>query len=172
MTLFIPTVDSSIKSVHFSNRRGIKPTIIVIHHTAGTNSLNYLTKNSAGVSTHALITKMGKIWRMVPDEIGANTVGYSAIGIYSRIAITLKGIRSCNLMSLNIELENLGNGNDPYPIQQVHACAWQVNEWRKKYGYLFVMSHAVIDTNGKTDPLGFPWFTFEEAVASYSQYKV
>lgn len=172
MTLFIPPVDSSVRSVHFSDRRGVKPTIIVIHHTAGVNSLVYLTKNSEKVSTHALISKPGKIWRMVPDEVGANTVGFSAIGIYSKIALTLKGIRSCNLMSLNIELENLGNGNDPYPIEQVQACAWQVHEWRKKYGYLFVVSHAVIDTNGKTDPLGFPWYKFEEALASYSQYKV
>lgn len=171
MTLIIPTVDSSVKSVHFTTRKGRLPTIIVIHHTAGVDSLAYLTKNSPQVSTHALIQKSGKIYRMVADELAANTVGFSAIGNYNRWP-TVKGTFSCNIMSLNIELENLGNGKDQYTPEQINACAWQIVQWRKKYGYLYLMSHAVIDTNGKTDPLGFSWFDLEQLIAHHMGYSV
>lgn len=164
-----PPVETGIKSIHTSDRKGRKPTIIVIHHTAGTDSLNYLTKNVNKVSTHALINKQGRIYRMVPDELAANTVGFSAIGTYNRWP-TLKGTFSCNIISLNIELENLGNGRDPYPEAQVNAAAWQIASWRRKYGYLFVLSHAVIDTNGKTDPLGFNWNQLETMIAYHTAF--
>jgi N-acetyl-anhydromuramyl-L-alanine amidase AmpD len=169
MTRVIPQVDTSVRSVHTSDRKGVKPTIIVLHHTAGTNSLAYLTKNSAQASTHALIPKSGKIYRMVPDEVGANTVGFSAIGNYSKWP-TLKGIVSCNRMSLNIEIENRGDGKDLYTAEQINATAWQIVQWRKKYGYLFLLSHQVIDTNGKVDPLGFNWFDLDKMVALHMGY--
>lgn len=150
-------------STHFASRGGYAPVAIVIHHTAGVNSLDYLTKNANQVSTHVLIreeTRDGKqgavLYRMVGDALAANAVGYSNLGLFVRLPKLQypqkKG--SANQVTLNIELENLGNGKDPYSPAQVSACGWQIAQWWNQFGDLPVISHQIIDTRGKNDPHG------------------
>lgn len=145
-----PTVIMS-PSRHSSPRVGAIR-CVVLHHTAGTNSLAYLTKNPQGVSAHVLIRKDGTVYRMVPDERAAHTVGRSNIGRYT---VAPGDAGNANDITLNIELENLGVDADPYPPEQVSACAWQVAQWWKAHGDLPVLTHELIDTEGKTDPRGF-----------------
>lgn len=136
-------------STHYSSRGGAKINSIILHHTAGTDSLKYLTKNSKGVSTGSLINKPGTIYRMVPPELAAHTVGFSNLGVF------LSGTkRSPNLVTYNIELENLGDGKDPYPDTQRDACGYEIAWIWKQYGVVPVLTHEIIDTQGKTDPRG------------------
>jgi hypothetical protein len=142
-------------SDHASHRQGAPLLAIVLHHTAGTDSLSYLTHNDAGVSTHVLIPKDGTLIRMVPDALAAHTVGFSTLGLY--LAGTA---HNPNLCTLNIEIENRGDGVDPYPEVQVAAVVFQVHTWWATYGFLPVIGHALIDTQGKTDPRGWDWPRF------------
>jgi N-acetylmuramoyl-L-alanine amidase len=148
----VPPTQAEQRSMHFSSRGNAKISCIVLHHTAGTDSLKWLINNPKGVSTHVLIPKDGRIIRMVPDVLAAHTVGFSNIGRYT----TASGdAGNANQISLNIELENLGNGKDPYTDAQYHACAWQVAAWWQRHGALPVLTHALIDAYGKNDPRGF-----------------
>lgn len=136
-------------SKHSSSRAGASIGAIVLHHTAGTNSLAYLTENARGVSTGSLIDKPGTIYRMVPPHLAAHTVGFSNLGVY------LSGSkRSPNLVTYNIELENLGDGSDPYPETQRDACGYEIAWIWHTYGVVPILTHEIIDTQGKNDPHG------------------
>ncbi len=153
-------VQSENRSKHFSSRKGSVPKVIVLHHTAGHDSEAYLVENADQVSTHVLIAHDGKIIRMVPDDTAAHTVGFSNLGKYRA-----RSYSSPNLISLNIEIENTGNGTEPYTEAQYIAVAWQVRAWWKKYGYLPLVPHALIDTQNKTDPYRFDWMCLTRLVA-------
>lgn len=126
-------------------------TMIVMHATAGRNSLKWLTTDPASnVSAHRLIDNAGQIYKCVPDDVVANHVGNSRIG--NSIGL--------NRMSLGIELENTNDGTQLYPRWQLQSAAWQVAEWWSLYGPLPIVPHSLIDTKGKSDPYKFPWSTF------------
>lgn len=125
---------------------------IVLHHTGGTNSLNWLsTTFGSGVSVHALINKAGTIYRIVPDSKNAWHVGRSAVGNYGRSGKAGSPNKCC----LGIEIENLGNGVDPYTDEQYNSVGWQICQWWNAYGDLPVITHQLIDTEGKKDPFNF-----------------
>lgn len=149
---------------NFGDRRGNAINSIVLHHTAGTNSLGWLTDSPKKVSIHRLITKSGLIYRMVPDNNSANHVGFSNLGRY------VPQIRSPNLCTLGIEIENLGNGKDPYTAEQYNSVGWQIADWWRIHGsHLPVITHAIIDTQGKNDPYKFDYArAMRMAVAWYS----
>lgn len=147
----VPPPISYQRSDHASARLGAPIRAIVLHHTAGTGSLAHLTRNAQGVSTHVLIAKTGLLYRMVPDDLAAHTVGHSNLGRYTAAP---GDAGNANQITLNIELENLGDGTDPYPDAQIAACGWQIAQWWRAYGVIPILTHALIDTQGKTDPRG------------------
>lgn len=127
--------------------------LIVLHATAGgfQSSLDWLTTNpSSNVSAHRLIDQDGTIYKLVPDLVIANHVGFSRVG----------NKQGLNLQALGIEMVNANNGSEPYEDRQIEACVLQVREWKALYGDIPVVSHASIDTRGKSDPAGFPWPVF------------
>lgn len=136
-----------------SSRAGQPILAIVVHATAGTNSLKWLKGNSEGTSIHVLITKTGLIYRMVPDSRAAHHCGYSR-WMHNGVIYSRRNQYNVNQVTLGIELENLNNGKDPYPAAQLAACAWQIEQWRSAYGNLVLLHHRDIDTQGKTDPRG------------------
>lgn len=156
-TTYQPNVITHL-SKHYSSRHGFLPRAIILHHTAGSNSLNYLTENALQVSTHCLIQEATNhpsgavIYDMVPDNLAAHTVGFSNMGIFEAHSKT-----SPNVATLNLEIENLGNGKDPYLDGQYVAAAWKIRQWWNKFGKLYVFGHSVIDTQGKTDPAYFDY---------------
>lgn len=128
-----------------------KPRCIVLHHTGGTNSLQWLSRTpNSGVSIHVLAPKDGTLYRIVPDGVQAWHVGRSAVGNYGRSG----SAGSPNECCLGIEIENMGNGRDPYPQVQLSAVGWQICQWWNAYGDLPVITHELIDTTGKVDPYG------------------
>lgn len=125
---------------------------IVIHHTGGTNSLDWLSTNpNSRVSVQRLIAKDGTIYRIVPDGENAWHVGGSNIGEHT-IASGDDG--SANEICFGIELENLGTGEDPYPDAQIDSCGWQVATWWIAHTPLPIVTHKLIDTHDKIDPAG------------------
>lgn len=133
-------------------RRGYRA--IVIHATGGTNSAAWLsTTSDPPVSIHRLITKRGQIIKIVPDDEVAWHAGPAKVG---RLPTPTETI---NNWSLGIELENLNDGRDIYPLPQIESCVLQVREWWGLYGPIPFVSHSAIQTN-KHDPLGFPWPEF------------
>lgn len=144
-------------SKHFSLRAGAPIRAIILHHTAGVDSLDWLTQNPNQVSTHVLITKAGLIYRMVPDDKAANTVGFSNIGNYVRLSKVLYPAKkgSANQITLNIELENRGTGSDLYTDAQYWSAGWQIAQWWNAHGDLSVATHELVDTQLKNDPYAF-----------------
>lgn len=150
----------SLPSKHSTPRNGAPILGIVVHSTVGSDSRNYLVQNVRAVSIHALIQKDGVIYRMVPDNIGANHVGFSRITCNGKTYPGSGGFGP-NQVTLGIELENWNDGVDPYPDIQLRACAWQINEWRKVFGNLPIWFHREIDTQGKTDARGLDHATLQ-----------
>lgn len=76
----------------------IKPEIIVLHHTAGANSLGWLTNRESGVSAHFLISRDGTTYQLVRSNMKAFHAGVS----------TYYGRENVNNFSIGIEHENWG----------------------------------------------------------------
>jgi N-acetyl-anhydromuramyl-L-alanine amidase AmpD len=155
----LPIVDSPAAATHHTRGRGGHlPRYIVIHHTGGTNSLAWLRSTSPNrVSAHRLITKAGVNHKIVGDTDTSHAAGYAIVGPIDPDTNDPPGVASnFNVISLNIELENLGTGSDPYPMDQMVMCARQCVEWIGKYGYLAIVGHSWVDAR-KQDPLGFDW---------------
>lgn len=132
---------------------------IVLHSTVGglESSLNWLTTNpNSNVSTHRLIDQNGDIYKVCDDLTIANHVGYSRIGN-----------KTPNPNALGIEFVNTNTGRDPYDLDQLWSGAKQVAEWWGLYGFLPILTHAQIDTKGKSDPRGFPMAQFNQMLWDY-----
>ncbi len=149
-----------------NHRGGTRPLAsircIVIHATAGTNSLKWLTTDPASVvSIHRLIDKRGTIYKIVEDAGVAYHAGFGSFGPYVGPAKTQVNL---NAVSLGIEIENLNDGRDPYTDAQYRAVALQIVEWWGKYGFLPVIAHRDTDTR-KVDPRGFDWHKLHALLA-------
>ncbi len=142
-----------------SNRLGYE--LVVLHHTGGSNSLDWLSTTSAPkpVSCHRLIARDGTIYKIVPDHEVAFTQGPAVIGP------TPANGRDANEIGLSIEFENLGNGQD-WPEAQLRAGAAQVVEWWGAYGWIPVLYHKQVQSD-KSDPYGFPRARFDQLVLEY-----
>jgi N-acetyl-anhydromuramyl-L-alanine amidase AmpD len=158
----LPIIDLPADAQHHTKgRRGFTPRYIVIHHTGGVWSGPWLTwQSNPAVSCHRLITKPGTNYKVVADKDTAYCAGFAIVGPIDPDTNDPKGVApNFNLVSLNIELENKGDGKDPYTAAQLDMCAAQVAEWWGKYGYLPVVGHAEVDAR-KHDPRGFDWDDF------------
>lgn len=165
MALFIPTVKPLLAD-HWTDRAGQKPVAIVVHATGGRDSRNTLQHGDGrGVSIHALITKMGLIYEMVPDARGANHAGASS-SMFTVGGKTYRG-GQVNKATLGVELENLQDGRDPYPDQQLSALGWWIAQKRAAHGALPVLRHADLDPTRRRDPYLLSTQEIEQWAAPY-----
>jgi hypothetical protein len=164
--MFIPPVDTSHTSKHQSSRGGASILAAVVHATAGTNSLGWLTQNPRQVSSHVLIRKDGLIYQLIPDSMAAHHVGYSQIRLNQRI-YGRSTTPNANQITLGVELENTNTGKDPYPEAQILALGWWLAQKAKKYPDLALLKHEDIDTQGKSDPAGLTWLRIYAAMGVY-----
>jgi hypothetical protein len=156
-------------SKHSSERNGAEILAVVDHATVGSDSLAYLTENSRKVSAHALITKQGHIYRMVPDDRAAHHVGSSQIRLRQRIYGSTTTPTN-NQVTLGIELENWNNGKDPYPAIQIASLGWLHVDWLERYPDITFLKHRDIDTQGKSDPYTLSWARIHEFMAPWLIY--
>jgi N-acetyl-anhydromuramyl-L-alanine amidase AmpD len=121
------TIVTKIRSENFStDQRMTAPFGIVLHHTGGhfESDLATLTKRGTEVSANDLIDKQGRIFELCELPKRAWHAGKSE----------LHGITDWNTHAWGIEIVNLGNGNDPYPKQQIDAVVWRCRERRRRLG--------------------------------------
>lgn len=137
--------------------------MLVLHATVGKakSALEWLVNEQLAdprkrVSIHYLIDKLGTVYQLVPDELAAWHAGVSS----------WHGEGHINERSIGIELENANDGKDPYPPAQIHALLELSREKVRQYGILRhnVVRHLDIAPGRKTDPAGFPWQTYLDAV--------
>jgi hypothetical protein len=150
---------------HFEPGSARRIRMVVLHATAGRNpgDLRWLRGGGSEqrpVSVHYYIDKAGRIAQLVADEDIAWHAGASNWTVDGR------RVRGCNAVSLGIELENLNTGSDPYPPAQLDAAIQLTRRLVSQYGVprAQLVRHLDIAPGRKTDPAGFPWASFVEAV--------
>ncbi|MFE5542763.1 peptidoglycan-binding protein [Streptomyces sp. NPDC056534] len=137
---------------------------VVIHHTAGRNSLNFCYNGSAdlpGPLCHTHLAKDGKATMLSAGR--ANHAGTFAANAFNAMrdeakthprpdaAEPIDGNRHC----YGIEIENLGNGKDVYPAAQYDAAVRWAAAICRAHGWSAqsVIGHKE-GTRRKTDPAG------------------
>lgn len=115
-------------SPNFNARpRGVKPSVIVLHHTGSNDffsDLKTLTSKTAGVSAHYLLGRKGTPWQLVADDKRAWHAGKSAF----------HGRDDVNDFSIGIELTNKGDGRTPFTEAQYASCRALVTWLMAEYG--------------------------------------
>jgi len=132
--------------------------VVCLHHTAGSEASDLATLwGPAEVSIHAYITKAGTIYLGVPFGKRAWHAGSPTYW---------NGLTDINSYSIGIELENWGNGVDPFPQAQLDALDYcLVSLIRPLYGNLPITRHRDILAE-KSDPAdNFPWGSYSGGIA-------
>lgn len=149
-------IDQAIRSPNYSLRSGQSISMIVLHATVGSarSALAWLTNPVARVSAHYLIAKSGHIYQLVADEHCAWHAGRAS----------WHGQTAINEMSLGIELENVNDGRDIYPPEQIDALRQLIQAKAAQYRIApdMIVRHldVAVPKGRKTDPAGFPWVEF------------
>jgi N-acetylmuramoyl-L-alanine amidase len=131
--------------------------LIVIHYTAGHDSLPWLTNPESKASAHFLIGRDGKTTQLVDTDHIAWHAGRSEYW----------GRKSVNRFSIGIELENLGNlkGDfEPFQNTQMGSLLTLIADLLEAHESIKdIVGHCDVAPNRKIDPGPlFPWFYFEK----------
>ncbi|HLS93926.1 MAG TPA: N-acetylmuramoyl-L-alanine amidase [Sphingobacterium sp.] len=137
-----------IASINFGVR---KPNYVMIHHTAQ-NSLDQTVRTfhnaKAGVSSHYVIGRDGKVVQMVNDLYRGHHAGLGKWGNDTDL----------NSSSIGIELDNNGT-TDPWPDAQIDALVALLRYLKDTYKIpqANFIGHMDYAPTRKNDPSRFPW---------------
>ena len=143
-------------------------TVIILHYTgmqSERESLNRLISKKSKVSCHYLISRKGRVFRLVKDNYIAWHAGKSMWG----------KMRSLNKNSIGIELVNKGHkyGYQSYSKNQITKLILLCKKLKKKYKIKnqFIVGHSDIAPNRKIDPgEKFPWRQlYEKGIGIYPE---
>jgi N-acetylmuramoyl-L-alanine amidase len=144
-------IETQYSSSNHSDRGGHAVRLLVLHATAGSlqSSLSWLCNPSSRVSTHYLISKTGRVLRLVSEDRAAWHAGRA----------DWHGEKDVNAISIGIELENTNSGRDPYPQAQIDALTALVLDIKTRYPRIEITRHMDVarPVGRKTDPAGFPF---------------
>lgn len=147
-----------IASINFGVR---KPNYVMIHHTAQ-DSLAQTVKTfhsaRAGVSSHYVIGRDGKIVQMVNDLYRGHHAGAGRWGNDTDL----------NSSSIGIELDNNGT-TDPWTDNQINALIELLNYLKTAYKIpqANFIGHMDYAPTRKNDPSRFPWKKLADAGFGY-----
>ena len=132
---------------------------IVLHATEDGGdealSLTWLRSSKSRVSCHLLVSRTGRVTRLVGDRERAWHAGFS----------NWHGTSDVNSITLGIEIANRNNG-EPYTDAQYDRVVEIVAHYcGQGLSLNDVVSHQQIAEGRKTDPLGWDWDRFRAAVA-------
>lgn len=152
------------------SRGGRSPLVLLVHATAGHLEGDLATLCDPSLqpprSCHYLIAKNGDVYRLVAEEDQAYHAGVST---WNGLEVLNErtGNLSLNPVSIGIELENLNDGKDSYTPEQVAVLIALTNRTCARWGIKRenVVRHLDVAPGRKTDPMGFPWEDFKEAIA-------
>ncbi|MEX0969649.1 MAG: N-acetylmuramoyl-L-alanine amidase [Paracoccaceae bacterium] len=143
-------------SANFGPRKGgVKPDLIVLHHTAMLSAqaaLDRLCDPVAQVSAHYLIARDGKVFQLVADEMRAWHAGAGSWG----------AIGDVNSRSIGIELCNAGGliGLPPFAHQQMSSLETLLDDLMQRHAIApeRVIGHCDMAPGRKADPgPAFDW---------------
>jgi hypothetical protein len=144
-------IETQYSSSNHSDRGGHAVRLLVLHATAGSlqSSLSWLCNPSSRVSTHYLISKTGRVLRLVSEDRAAWHAGRA----------DWHGEKAVNEISIGVELENTNSGRDPYPQAQIDALTALVLDIKTRYPRIEITRHMDVarPVGRKTDPAGFPF---------------
>lgn len=157
----------SYRAKNLNTRRGIKPSFIVLHDTAGSGELGdvkYLANDPEGhgVSVDFVVPKSGEVYQLNPDlkKYYTNHAGRSTRFNDFRN-------RDVNLHSVGIEIAQKARLDsivgELYPDVQVRAVADLCSNLCTLFNLTRndITTHANIITDGsRSDPRKFPWDNF------------
>ncbi len=152
----MPLVDTTYSSPNHEDRGDDAVALIVLHATVGSlqSAISHLVNPRTKVSTHYLISKTGRILRLVAESHVAWHAGRAK----------WKNTTKVNEISIGIELENRNDGVDPYPAAQLRSLTELVYDLMQRYQLSRddITSHAAVavPAGRKTDPKNFPWSSF------------
>ena len=128
-----------------------KANYVIVHHTSSNTlerALATLTSPIAGVSSHYLIGRDGRVLQLVDENHRAWHAGESYWG----------GTTDMNSASIGIELVN--NGEEPFPPAQINALLALLADLQARYNIprANFIGHADVAPGRKDDPSAFfPW---------------
>ncbi|MBI1755501.1 MAG: N-acetylmuramoyl-L-alanine amidase [Fimbriimonas ginsengisoli] len=107
-------------------------------------------RESSQVSAHFTIGRDGSI---------VQNVSTFERGWHAGVSVDAFGRGNVNDFSIGIELVNLNDGADPYPLAQTEALGSLISALRRRFPLRYVTSHAMIarPLGRKSDPKAFPW---------------
>lgn len=150
---------------------------VLIHHTAGANSLRIVYSGRSdlpGPLAHTHLDKSGKATMVGNGR--ANHAGPVAKNAYNAVVSEAhthpapsraSGTVDGNAHFYGIEIENLGNGRDPYPEKQYDAAVRWAAAICRFHGWSAesVVGHKETSVEGKIDP-SFSMATFRKDVSA------
>ncbi|MFB9148144.1 N-acetylmuramoyl-L-alanine amidase [Roseovarius ramblicola] len=130
---------------HGPRRGGVRPDLIVLHHTAMESAgaaLARLCDPAAEVSAHYLICERGRVWQLVDEGARAWHAGAGRWG----------DVRDVNSRSIGIELAN--RGDHPYPLPQMTALEALMGDVMARWAIppARVIAHSDMAPGRKSDP--------------------
>ncbi|MGW0929566.1 peptidoglycan-binding protein [Streptomyces sp. NPDC002644] len=137
---------------------------VLIHHTAGSNTLNFCWTGSSalpGPLCHTHLSKTGKATMLSAGR--ANHAGLVAKNAFDAVYAessthpkpsAASGTVDGNDCFYGIEIENLGTGSDPYPSVQYDAAVRWAAAICRHHGWTAdsVVGHKETSIEGKIDP--------------------
>ncbi|MGJ1403171.1 N-acetylmuramoyl-L-alanine amidase [Sphingobacterium siyangense] len=137
-----------IASINFGIR---KPNFVVIHHTAQDSlgqTIRTFHSAKAGVSSHYVVGRDGKVVQMVNDLYRAHHAGLGKWGNDTDL----------NSSSIGIELDNNGT-TDPWTDAQINALTQLLAYLKTTYRIpqANFIGHMDLAPTRKNDPSRFPW---------------
>lgn len=143
-----------VQSPHCDRRPlGIDVDTVVIHSSVSPtleSVTRWFCSSESQVSAHFTIGKDGSIIQHVSTFDRAWHAGVSEDAV---------GRTGVNAFSIGIELVNLNDGSDPYPMAQTDALRALLGHLQRRFPLKTVTGHADIarPRGRKSDPAGFPW---------------
>ncbi|MFE7659690.1 peptidoglycan-binding protein [Streptomyces celluloflavus] len=150
---------------------------VLIHHTAGSNSLAYCHTGSSALPGPLCHTHLAKTGAATMVSAGrANHAGKAAKNAFNAVVAesgahpkpsAASGTVDGNARFYGIEIENRGNGKDPYPAAQYDAAVRWAAAICRAHGWSAhsVVGHKETSIEGKIDP-SFDMNTFRRDVAA------
>jgi N-acetyl-anhydromuramyl-L-alanine amidase AmpD len=157
---FVPPGRNKIawhQSPNYTPGRSMAVDTVVLHHTASDNlagTVKWFEMRESRVSAHFTVGKDGSIIQHLSTYDTAWHAGRS---------LDFFGRTSVNRFSVGIEIVNIGDGVDPYPVEQTLAVEHLISVMIRRFPIKQITSHEhiAVPPGRKPDPKGYPWPTLE-----------
>jgi N-acetyl-anhydromuramyl-L-alanine amidase AmpD len=152
------TGDVVVPSPNHGVRKALAIHGIVLHATTDegdeARSLSWMRSPRSRVSCHLLVSRAGRVTRLVGDQQRAWHAGVS----------WWRGTSDVNSITLGIEIANRNNGEPFTEAQYSRVVEIVVHYCRQGLSIEDVVGHRQIANGRRTDPRGWDWVRFREMV--------